>query len=520
MLTNAEDLSPDQQRKRLELVVEGTRLGMWDWNPQTNEVIFNDLWAEMLGYDIKEISQSLDEWQNRVHPDDLEACYADIAAHLEGKTDFYENIHRMKHRDGRWVYILDRGKIVERDEEGRPIRFTGTHTDITREKEAELKAIAAMEAKSMFLANMSHEIRTPLNGIMGLLQLLERSSLSSEQREWIGVIMNCSEGLLTVINDVLDLSKFEAGNITINPTEANVRAAFKLIYELYKENALSKGLDYRLKVEDTLPQNLIYDEQRVKQVVLNLVSNAVKFTQEGSVLIDVSGRQGVGEEWELLIRISDTGKGIVDPESIWDRYKQETNFISKEYGGTGLGLAISRNFVDMMDGELRVESVVGEGSTFEVCIPVKKAFEAKGDITVHDEPEDLEPLKILVAEDNSVNQLVIRQVLANLGMPPQVVTNGIEAIAACELDYYDLIFMDLHMPKMGGLEATHQILSSTKVKGEPRIVGLSADAITTSQDVCMASGMSGFVMKPFKIAEIISELSKTVRLKKSISTAS
>ncbi len=163
--TNVSELTQEQQRERLELIIEAARVGMWDWNPQTNAVVFSKIWTEMIGYDVDEISPAFRGWESRIHPDDIEGCHADIQAHVEGKTVFYENVHRLKHRDGHWVHILARGWIVERDEDGRPVRFTGTHTDITSQKESELAALHAANAKSLFLANMSHEIRTPLNGI-------------------------------------------------------------------------------------------------------------------------------------------------------------------------------------------------------------------------------------------------------------------------------------------------------------------------------------------------------------------
>ncbi len=508
MLTNADDLDLDQQRQRLELVVEGTRLGMWDWNPQTNDVIFNDLWAEMLGYDISEISQSLEEWQSRVHPDDLESCYADITAHMEGKTSFYENVHRMRHRDGSWVYILDRGKVVERDAEGNPIRFTGTHTDITREKEAELKALEAMNAKSMFLANMSHEIRTPLNGVLGLLQLLERSTLDEKQQEWVSVIMNCSEGLLTIINDILDLSKIETGKITISPVESDIKRAFHLVYNLFQEKAQAKNLDYTLQLADNLPEHLLLDEQRVKQIVLNLVSNAIKFTKAGSVTISVGGTALSDDEWELCVDVQDTGKGIANPAAIWDRFAQEDNTISREFGGTGLGLAISKNFAELMGGSLEVSSELGAGSTFQLRIPARRV-EAKPLEAGHNSPiEMLTPIRILVAEDNAINQMVIKQVLANLGMTPEIVTDGEAVVQACQDKEYDLVFMDLHMPKLNGLEATLLIKNNPATAGHPSIVGLSADALTTSREACMEAGMDGFIMKPFKIEDITAVIAR------------
>ncbi len=507
MLLNVEELGPDQQRERLELVVEGTRLGMWDWNPMTGDVIFDERWASMLGYDLADIEQTVSSWERLVHPDDLASAFADIQAHMNGETEFYENVHRMKHRDGHWVYILDRGRVVERNAEGQAVRFTGTHTDITREKEAELKALAAVKAKSLFLANMSHEIRTPLNGMLGLLQLLQQTPLNEQQEEWTEVIMACGEGLLAVINDILDLSKIESGKITIEPVQADVRKAIQLVYDLFQEKAQSKEIHYHLDIDEDVPALLILDVQRIKQVLLNLVSNAIKFTDKGTVTIGVKTRPLAGEQVELVIEVHDTGKGIANTDVIWDQFAQEDNSIEREFGGTGLGLSICKNLLSLMDGRIDVQSKVDVGSVFTMrvpCTPV--AMDVDDPMHVNEKPV-LVPCNILVAEDNSVNQLVIRQVLLNLGMSPTVVADGEAAVEACRKDEYDMVFMDLHMPKLNGIEAARLIQTDPAIQGAPAIVALSADAMTGSKEACLEAGMAGFVYKPFKIDEIIEVIS-------------
>jgi len=503
MLLKVEDLDADQQKERLELVVEGTRLGMWDWNPVTGDVIFDERWAEMLGYDLADIEQSVTSWERLVHPDDLAAAYADIQAHMNGETEYYENIHRMKHRDGHWVYILDRGRIAEWDDQGNAIRFTGTHTDITREKEAELKALAAVKAKSMFLANMSHEIRTPLNGMLGLLQLLQETPLNTQQEEWVEVIMACGEGLLAVINDILDLSKIDNGKITIEPVQADIRKAFKLVYDLFQEKAHSKHLDYKLNIDEQLPELLLIDIQRIKQVLLNLVSNAIKFTDEGSVTISVESQPLEDDLLELIVSVQDTGKGIGNSDVIWEQFTQEDNSIEREFGGTGLGLSISKGLITMMGGAIELISEVGVGSTFQFRIPCQRAELSTHSQKYSIDKNSLVPCKILVAEDNHVNQLVIHHVLLNLGMYPKIVSDGEAAVEACKREEFELIFMDLHMPKLNGIEASQKIHSEGSIMGNPTIVALSADAMSGSREACLEAGMIDFVYKPFKIDEII-----------------
>ena len=512
MLLNVDELDQNQQRERLELVVEGTRLGMWDWNPQSGDVIFNDIWAEMLGYHISEIKQSITEWESRVHPADLEGCYKDITAHIEGKTEFYENVHRMKHRDGHWVFILDRGKIVEKDHEGRPIRFTGTHTDITRQKEAEIRALDAMNAKSRFIANMSHEIRTPLNGILGLLQLLSETSLDEQQLEWVNVMMECGDGLLTVINDILDLSKVETGKITVEPRPTDLEKTFHLVFDLFQERAQQKKIDYQLELSASMPAVVVVDDQRIKQIVINLISNAIKFTRKGRVQVRVDTKIQPDEREWLIVEVKDTGKGIENPDCIWDRFSQEDSSISREFGGTGLGLSICKSFASLMNGTIDVESEPGQGSTFTLKVPfvryIKEACTDTDDVL---EEAVIIPVNILVAEDNQVNQMVIRQVLINLGMNPTLVSNGIEAVEACENEAFDIVFMDLHMPKMDGLEAAQLITTRPSVMGSPKIIALTADAMPENRDRFRACGVSDFVFKPFKINEIVDVLVHATR---------
>ena len=499
-LLSPSELTPDQQRERLELVIEGTRLGMWDWNPQTNEVAFNDVWAELLGHSLDEISPTLEEWESRVHPDDIAGCYEDIQAHIEGKTAFYQNVHRMRHKDGSWRYILDRGKVVERDAKGLPTRFTGTHTDITDQKMAELAANNANQSKSLFLANMSHEIRTPLNGLLGIVQLLDGTELSEEQSQYLRIIQESGEGLLTVINDILDLSKIEAGKLVILPEAINLRQVLKLVHDLYRESALSKGLEFELDIADDVPEWVMLDGVRLKQVVMNLLSNAVKFTEQGAVRLKVDCPD------RLRLRVIDTGIGIANTDRIWQDFEQEEASTTRRFGGTGLGLTISRDLVTLMEGSLTVASEVGHGSTFtvELTAPVADT-PAKPILKEQLSKVQVKPQRILVAEDNPVNQMVISRLLDRLGMSVQMVADGAAAVEAVRTGSFDTVFMDIHMPSLDGIAATRQI-RALDTPDQPRVIALSADAILERQDEALAAGMDDFVSKPFQFEQIVSVL--------------
>ncbi|MDJ0972860.1 MAG: PAS domain-containing protein [Planctomycetota bacterium] len=494
----------ERQRQRLELVIQGTRLGMWDWNPQTNDVMFNETWAQMLGYELSEITPSLEEWESRVHPDDLAACYEDITAHMEGRVPFYENVHRMRHKRGHWVYILDRGQIMERDEQGRPTRFTGTHTDITKEKLAELEAKEANDAKSLFLANMSHEIRTPLNGVLGLVQLLESTDLDAEQLDHLRLIRESGEGLLTVINDILDFSKIEAGELTVDPHSFDLERVVRRVADLHREVAFRKGLQLHVEARGDIPDWIISDSHRVQQVLMNLVSNAVKFTEVGSVSIHVDAQPATAGIHDLKIQVRDTGKGIEDASAIFDSFRQEDAGISRQYGGTGLGLAISRRLADLLGGGLDVESTPGEGSTFTLWLPVEVGEPVPDRVPGSAfETTDLESLRILVAEDNEVNQVVAQSVLEKLGAQVDIAKNGAEAVAAVEEATYDLVLMDMHMPEMDGLEAARRLRAHPSTIRLP-IIALSADALPETREACLEAGMNAFMTKPFEV-ELLSE---------------
>lgn len=499
----------EEKSTRLELVLEGTRLGMWDWNPQTGEVAFNERWAEMLGHSLEEIPFTLASWESRVHPDDLSGCYADITAHLEGRTTFYENIHRMRHANGEWVYILDRGKVTERDAEGNPTRFTGTHTDITAQKLAELEACEASRAKSLFLATMSHEIRTPLNGILGLLQVLEGTDLGTQQHELLSLISQSGEHLLVLINDILDLSKIDAGKLELESQPTDVSAVLDSIAGLFEHHADEKGVSMRRRL--ALPEDRWFrtDSHRLRQIVTNLVSNAVKFTAKGEVML--SARTETSDEAEdLIVTVTDTGRGIADLDGIWEGFRQEDASISRHHGGTGLGLTICRSLAELLGGSISVESTLAAGSTFELRLPVlacpaeRTAFAPSTDAL----DEAITSLKVLVAEDNRVNQKVAEGMFQRLGLDVVLVNNGLEAVERCAAELFDLVLMDLHMPQLDGLQATRALVEA---HGEacPRIVALSADVSPESASQCREVGMDGFLSKPFRLAELEAVLRAT-----------
>ncbi len=494
------------QRDRLQLVLDGTRLGLWDWNPQTNEVVFDANWAEMLGYQLEEIEFTLDSWSSRVHPDDLAACYEDIEAHIRGDTDFYENVHRMRHKDGHWVYILDRGRICERDAEGNPTRFTGTHTDISAQKEAEVAANKASQAKSDFLALMSHEIRTPLHGVLGMLEVLKGSKLDAEQAGQVEVISQSGETLLRLIDDILDKAKIEAREMTIEQAPFEVRPTLQAVHDLYRESALSKGLDYRLDIAASIPSWLIGDAHRIRQVLGNLLSNACKFTEAGHVEFRAQSRpRHAGAIWLDLV-VVDSGPGIKDQGALAEPFRQGDASFSRRYGGSGLGLVICQELVALMEGKIDFDSNPGRGTLCTVSLPLQigqAATEAVGGAVADDQ---LPELNILVAEDNPTNQLVISGLLKKLGQNPTIVDNGLDAVDHYRDGNFQIVLMDLHMPEMNGFEACRRIRQQSGKAADPCVIAISADAFAQHEQAVKDAEFDGYLTKPFKIDDLASVL--------------
>jgi signal transduction histidine kinase len=311
-----------------------------------NEVVFDERWANMLGLNLSDLTQTLDDWKSRVHPNDIEGCFKDITAHIEGKVSFYENTHRMMHTDGNWRYILDRGRVMERNEKGEPIRFTGTHTDVTDLKLAELKAVEALESRNEFFAKISHEIRTPLHGIISTTDILQRLTTSTESLDLVKIISQSSNVLMALLNDLLDVSKIQHESLSITKKPFDLLVTLEFIVNLFSVNASSKGL----LLEFTPPINhstliIDNDETRLTQIISNLISNAIKFTQEGAINLTVNI-----EKDSIVILIQDTGIGIKDLEQAFELYSQEESI--SEVKGTGIGLSLVKSLCDTQDIEL------------------------------------------------------------------------------------------------------------------------------------------------------------------------
>ena len=407
---------------------------------------------------------------------------------------------------------------------GEIIGLVGISWDITSNKiyEEELKKAKVLaeegtKTKSQFLANMSHEIRTPLNGILGMAQILNETRLTKKQKDIVNILSTSGENLLVLINDILDFSKIEAGKINFINKDFRLEKPIKEIYDILSRRAEQKGLLLYLDLDKNLPVYVNGDEYRFKQVVLNLVNNAIKFTEEGHIKISLENRDINEGRHTIKVSVEDTGAGIPEAKkkALFKSFSQLDSSSTKQHEGTGLGLAISKLLANMMKGEIGVESEPGKGSTFWFTASFKKGTpprKAQIDRVVPQSNKlKSKKISVLVVEDNLINQKISSFSLKKAGMAVTIANNGLEALEMFKKQSFDVILMDIQMPVMDGYEATGEIRKlEESLNAHVPIIALTANAMQGDAEKCLAAGMDNYLSKPFKIDKLISILNQIV----------
>ena len=505
------------EKQRLASIIEGTNVGTWEWNIQTGETIFNQRWAEILGYSLNEISPvSIKTWMKYAHPDDLKVSGELLEKHFKREIDYYSFESRMKHKNGSWVWVLDRGKVHAWDNFGKPLLMSGTHQEITEQKRVEeeiikarIEAEQANLAKSEFLSRMSHELRTPMNSILGFAQLMEMSDLIPSHRKGINHILNSGKHLLDLINEVLDISKIESGRISLSMEPVSLKNTILEMIDIVQPLSEDKKLTIELLDSPTNYLSVIADNQRFKQVLLNLINNAVKYNRVGGTIQIKTELRAPKSKTKPTIRISvtDSGTGIRSGEINklflpFERIGAELT----ETEGTGLGLTVVKKLINAMNGTVGVESTLGKGSTFWIELKQSKQTNMKGKESASNvESTETTILgTVLYIEDNASNIELVEQIIAARRPDIRLISNptGGNALKLA-LEYVpDIILLDLNLPDMHGSRVLENLKENEKTKSIPVVV-ISADAMPHQVEKLIAIGATKYLTKPLHVLDYL-----------------
>jgi two-component system sensor histidine kinase/response regulator len=504
---------------RWNLALEASSQGVFDVDCRTNIIYSSPRLKEILGYSEEEDTTDDSAWRQRIHPADRDWVDSALSDYLSGRSNIFDIEYRLKFEDGRERWVSARGKAAF-DVEGRPIRMVGAVQDVTDRKLAELELCRAKEAaesasraKSEFLANMSHEIRTPLNGVIGMTELALDTELTPEQREYLQTIELSATTLLTVINDILDFSKIEAGRVELEANDFNVRDCFEETLKTMAIRADEKGLELVCDIAPDVPQRVNGDALRLRQIVLNLVGNAIKFTRQGEVGLHVRTETGSGSGCTLRVTVSDTGIGIPHERQkiVFDPFTQLDASTTRNYGGTGLGLTISSRLVTLMGGRIWVESEVGQGSQFHFTVQLRPALlSAPSETTIA--ADALRKLRVLVVDDNSTNRRVLQDILTRWEVETTAVETGERALnellSGCEQNQpYQIVLTDMQMPGMDGFRLAEEIRRSPGL-AEMAIIMLYSTHHGGFAEKCRSLGITSSLSKPVRKTELLSALKR------------
>jgi len=489
-----------------------------DWNLRTGTVEAGRQWKEMLGYAAGDIDNSIAQWQRMLHPDDLRVLQARIDAHVQSQDPFFQAECRLKARDGKWRWFLLRGAVAARDTEGRAVRMLVLQRDISEVKAAEAALISAKEAaeaankaRGAFLANMSHEIRTPMNGIIGMTELALDTQLDAEQRHYLKTVKSSAEALMTIVNDILDFSKIEAGKMEFEALAFSLHDTVLEAVRVLAVSAHKKGLELVAKVQPDVPGRIVGDPTRLRQVIINLIGNAIKFTEQGEVVLEVTVDQQTDHSVYLRFSIRDTGIGVPPDkqQAIFEAFSQADVSTTRRFGGTGLGLAISARLVQLMDGKITLESTLGVGSVFSFTGRFGVEASMLAQTLAFAAVAKYAGRRALVVDDNETVGHYLVELLERLGIQSSLSADGALAVAAIErsraVDFpYDYVIADANMEAPAGFALAEAWQKSGRV--EKLLVMLTTENQRHDLTRLREIGVSAHLVKPIGSADMVDAL--------------
>lgn len=519
--------------------IHGGKFEVWEWYIDLGILRFHNNWYNEFEMHATNVEILVDDWLRSVHTEDIPNLLDMLTSALQGTE--YVSEFRMLARDGQYIWVRGKGKVTEWDDKGKPLKMIGTNEDITDRKRIEeqlaekcrqlevsqKEAEWENQAKTKFLSSISHEIRTPMNGIVGILHLLKKSKLDQKQIKWVNMLQESINSQMSIINNMLDISTIESGKIELENGLLNVKLLTTEIYDQLSILCRPKRLEAKLNFDRQI-QHMVYgDKLKIKQILLNLINNAVKFTDHGSITLEVSLLNSDENIEDIEFRIIDTGIGISlqDRDKIFESYYQGNISSKKKHMGTGLGLTISKQLALMMDGDIKVESEPDVGSAFQFNLKLSKYKKSSIPMDEKDKKEQSELQSdqtypsfnrnkvrneiLLSVEDNEINQEIIEEAVKGCGFHLLTAGSGEEALVLIEKYQVDLILMDIQMTGMNGYELTQIIRQKERLKNIP-IIAMTAYAMEEDRSRCLEAGMNDYIAKPINIKELERVLGKYV----------
>lgn len=547
---NNEIIAKNEARFRIASIAG--KVGVWDYDFVQEKVFVSDSWSQIIGEELHSYdAASVMDILSYIHSSYIDKSKSAVISHIEGKVPKVDIVVKMRNTQKEWVWVHFKGKIVERDEEQHPVRMSGTFTDVSTQKELELNLKEQIDAnitlneeyltqneelseslesirhmnlmleeskerieesdrlKSIFLANISHEIRTPLNGIVGFSQMISDPRITNEKRKsYAEIISMSSQNLLSTVSDILDISCIQSGDITLHEKKIELNKEFRSLYDEYISHADKKSIKLVLSEGKSDEFYIVIDENRLNQIMVKLLNNALKYTHQGTIEFGY-----VVNVETINFYVTDSGIGIYDEEQskIFDAFRQGTVEKGGLYEGTGLGLSIAKNLVEYMGGTISIESERGVGSMFSFSLPLKENLPNNVNQLSDSDFEPYMPdneLTILVVEDDEVNFILLEEVLLQHDYKIIHAKNGKEAIdIVTQSEKIDLIFMDIKMPVMDGLEATRQI---KKIKPNIPVIAQTAYVLSSDREEAKKAGCIDCLAKPIKVNEVLRLVQKYI----------